>query len=138
VALTPGNASTTDRWTVPPLFAAAVGVLGCVVLYLRDPAEGAPFPACPFHALTGLDCPLCGSGRALHRLLHGRLHEAFSLNPLFVLSIPLGLAFAATLTGVIHITVRRWATWTYVAVVIVFTVARNLPWGPVAWMSSYH
>jgi hypothetical protein len=72
----------------------------------------------------------------VHRLLHGHLHEAFSLNPLAVLAIPVLLLawFALKL----RFTFPRWTVWAGVGVVVAFTVLRNLPWGPVAWMSSFH
>lgn len=117
----------------PALIGAAA--LGCMLLYFRDPADGAPFPACSFHAITGLDCPFCGTGRALHRLLHGKLHEAFSLNPLVVVALPLGaLAFVLLRSR----DAPRWMGWAVVGCIALFTVARNLPWSPVAWMSSFH
>lgn len=59
-----------------------------VHLYLHDPEEGG-FIGCPFRFLTGLLCPGCGSQRALHDVLHGRIGEAFDHNALLVLSIPL-------------------------------------------------
>lgn len=38
--------------------------------------------------MTGLDCPGCGSQRALHHLLHLQFKDAFFSNPLLVLAIP--------------------------------------------------
>ena len=56
---------------------SAVGVaIAMVMVYIYrtyDPASGEsviPFPKCPFKVLTGLDCPGCGSQRAIHSLLH--------------------------------------------------------------------
>ena len=49
-----------------------------------DPAATWWFPSCPFHALTGWLCPLCGSLRAVHALLHGSLLGALTFNPLIV------------------------------------------------------
>lgn len=47
-----------------------------------DPVDGPAFyPQCPVKWLTGLDCPGCGSARALHALLHGELGAAFRFNP---------------------------------------------------------
>lgn len=46
------------------------------------------FPKCPFKAVTGLDCPGCGSQRAIHQLLNFNLIAAFKYNPLLLLSIP--------------------------------------------------
>lgn len=57
-------------------------------LFLFDPASGGGYPSCPFRALTGFDCPGCGSLRGLHQLLHGNLAAAFAFNPLMVLSLP--------------------------------------------------
>jgi len=39
-------------------------------------------PAVSLRAMTGLECPFCGSLRALHALLHGAPQLAFTLNPL--------------------------------------------------------
>lgn len=46
---------------------------------------------CPFHVLTGLNCPFCGGQRMVWALLHGQWAEAFWLNP--------GLAIGAPLFG---------------------------------------
>lgn len=37
---------------------------------------------CPFRALTGWDCPLCGGTRMGGALLHGDIQAAFGFNPL--------------------------------------------------------
>jgi hypothetical protein len=37
---------------------------------------------CPFRALTGWDCPLCGGTRMGGALLHGDVQAAFGFNPL--------------------------------------------------------
>lgn len=65
---------------------AAITV-GAVLVWLfagnpEDPAAG--FLKCPFHQLTGLQCPLCGAQRAVHHLLHLRLGRAFASNPWLV------------------------------------------------------
>jgi len=79
--------------------ATALGAagLGCLTLYLVDPASVGPATLCPFRALTGYQCPLCGGLRSTRSLLHGDVGAAFELNPLFVLSLPLLLYFAASL-----------------------------------------
>lgn len=52
---------------------------------------------CPFHLLTGLDCPMCGGQRMVWALLCGNASEAFRYNPmLFCLLIVLaGLGIVA-------------------------------------------
>jgi hypothetical protein len=118
--------------------------IGCAVLYARDPADGGIYPACPFRAITGLDCPGCGTGRALHRVLHGRIDEAFTLNPLATLLLPvLAVALlasvwtAATGRALPRVRMPSWTGWAVTALFLAFWVARNLPWTPFAWMASY-
>jgi hypothetical protein len=70
------------------------------ILYLRlfNPATPGTsyFPSCPFHTLTGLHCPGCGTLRGLHQLTHGHLITALDYNPLMVLSLPfIGYTFAS-------------------------------------------
>jgi hypothetical protein len=59
------------------------------LLYTFNPADSFLYAPCPFHALTGLYCPGCGSLRTIHQLLHMHFLSAFKLNPLLVLSISL-------------------------------------------------
>ena len=124
--------------------AIALAPLACAVLYLRDPADGGFYPPCPFRAMTGLDCPGCGTGRALHRVLHGNAIEAFDLNPLAMLMLPvLGLMVASSVASALQIRkiprIRApgWAIWALPAVVITFWIARNLPFAATAWMGSF-
>lgn len=71
------------------LFAAFAVVAAVGVVYaLFDPAQTWWMPKCPVHLLTGFDCPGCGSQRAIHALLRGRVDEAFAHNALLVVMIP--------------------------------------------------
>ena len=117
-------------------------VAGATVLYAFNPVTARFYPPCPFHKLTGLYCPGCGSTRALHQLLHGHVAAAFDLNPLAVVLLPLaavGVArelWRATRghpAPTPHL--PAWSLWALVAVVVLFGVARNLPWAPVRWMA---
>jgi hypothetical protein len=47
---------------------------------------GAGVP-CPFLALTGWSCPLCGGTRMGSALLHGDLSAAFAFNPLALIGV---------------------------------------------------
>src|SRR5438270_4211793 len=58
------------------------------LLYCVPPVLGGIYPACLFHALTGLHCPGCGSTRCLHALLHGDLRQAAAWNVLLLLALP--------------------------------------------------
>ncbi len=68
---------------------ASIGLAlpAAAVLLAFDPAATWWFPSCPFHALTGWLCPLCGSLRALHALLLGAPVAALALNPLTIVGL---------------------------------------------------
>lgn len=103
-----------------------------VPLFLFDPEQSRVFPPCPWHALTGLECPGCGSTRALHHLLHLRLSAAIGLNPLLLLYAPLLLRALASNTA--HVfrgqpfkPLRLAPTWIWLllGVTLAFWVIRN-------------
>lgn len=105
----------------------------------HPPTAGSPYPPCLIHALTGWHCPGCGSARALHAAAHARFAAAFDCNPLAMIAlgglIPWG-AWQAWL-GLRHnrfatLTLPPAASWSIVAAIALFTVARNLPWAPFA------
>ena len=61
----------------------AVGLIAAAALiaaYYRLGPESGLYPRCMFRQLTGLDCPGCGSQRAIHALLHGHVAEAWGYN----------------------------------------------------------
>ncbi|HET7690370.1 MAG TPA: DUF2752 domain-containing protein [Nocardioidaceae bacterium] len=125
----------------PLVVAGAVGA-ATVALHVRDPHASGSWGICPLFAATGIYCPGCGGLRAVNDLTNADLLGAASSNLLFVASIPV-LAFL-------------WARWfgrswqgrpampgrersqyllaaVVVAVLLVFTVVRNLPFG--SWLA---
>ena len=60
------------------------GIVVLAVLGMFDPSKFSFFPRCPFLLLTGLQCPGCGTQRALHQLLHLHIGEAFRYNAMMV------------------------------------------------------
>ena len=130
------------------LLAAAISA--AVTVYLRyDPETSSFFPKCPFHLLTGLECPGCGSQRAIHSLLNGKIGQALHYNLLVVIAIPY-LGLLAVLEIIRHIllhanvpdkTRSKWtalvsktvsvlyhgrAPWIILSVVLLFWIVRNL------------
>lgn len=109
---------------------SAIAYVGAV-----DPNESGHYPTCPWLYLTGVYCPGCGTLRMFHAIAHGEFAEAFGRNPLaFVMFPVLGYVWAAW-------TFRRARRrprarvphpaliWLFLAVLIVFWVVRNLPFG---------
>jgi hypothetical protein len=97
-------------------------------------------PPCLFHSITGLYCTGCGMTRALHYFMQGQFYQGFRMNPLAVLSAPF-LLWALLLTlyrlimGKSMPNIPSWAPWAILAVILVYTVARNLPWEPFSWLA---
>ena len=77
-----------------PVGAILLGAL-TAALAAFDPATTWWFPSCPFHALTGWLCPLCGSLRAVHALCVGAPLTAFTFNPLTIVGLALWLVARA-------------------------------------------
>lgn len=116
---------------------AAAGAAGVALLYRYEPTSVRFFPDCPLYACTGLLCPGCGTLRATHRLLHGDLAGALSMNPLMVLALPfLAWALWATWAHNRHGRPLPWLLasstggWILFATLIGYMVLRNLPWHP--------
>lgn len=89
------------------IIALAIGL--AVFVWAFDPVGGAiPYPRCPVKLLTGLDCPGCGSARALHSLLHGEIVRAWEFNPwlpvvaVMALLAQIGSACSGRLRDFIH------------------------------------
>lgn len=113
---------------------AAVLFLGGLALsyvYSHDPASS-PSPKCFFKLLTGWDCPGCGSQRAAYALMHGRIADAWQLNPFIFFAVPAALFYFVAEAGR-----RRWPRFHVLAthplvltallfLIIAWWVSRNL------------
>jgi hypothetical protein len=108
------------------LFAGALGYVGLV-----DPHRpGSILPDCPFRLLTGWNCPLCGTLRMTHDVLHGDPAAAITDNLFLLVGVPM-------LAGWLLLRHRRKKTLlpmpavvTVVIATLVWTVVRNLPGFP--------
>lgn len=117
-------------------FSSAAALAGaCAYLYLANPHNPSlPVFACPFKALTGLDCPGCGGQRMVYDLLHGDLAGAAHNNLFLLVVLP------ALLAGGAWALYKRWhgrALRFPVRAVVVLALAglawavlRNLAWWP--------
>lgn len=117
-----------------------------VLFYCYNPAKYRFFPKCPFHSLTGLDCPGCGSQRAIYSLLHGDIKQALNYNVLLVMSIPfLLIHFSYRLRSVFSGKDLRWNLIYHpltpkiiFLIVVVFWITRNIPVHPFNYLSADH
>ncbi len=114
----PGNGA----WLLTVIFLSVILAVGIGAAVFFDPKEAAWFPKCPIHSLTGLKCPGCGTGRAVHAVAHGRWLEAFRLNPILALAIPFLIAIIAR---------PEWAkkpsvSWGVFTVSVLWMLVRNI------------
>lgn len=107
--------------------------LGLVALYgLVDPASGY-YPRCMFKQLTGLDCPGCGSQRAIHAILHGNLAEAWSSNAMLFILVPLLMVLTLAILlrqrfpRLYLILNSRSSSLLVLLHLVIWTIYRNLP-----------
>ena len=126
-----------------------LGTCACAAVslfvYAVDPSRHAVYPQCLLYNATGLYCAGCGATRALYALLHGRLLDALHDNVLFVAVLPVVLYVLAThaLTAWranawprVHVQPTRvlWGGVGTFAVVVAFSVLRNLPGPAFDWL----
>ncbi|MEV3970012.1 DUF2752 domain-containing protein [Streptomyces sp. NPDC050698] len=132
--VTPRVPSVPSRLAVPAGVLAAVAAAFAYVGAV-DPNEPGHYPVCPLLRYTGLFCPGCGGLRSAHAFVHGDVLAALHANALATLGY---LGFAALWTvWVVHAVrgrplrfdPRPGLVWSLGALLLVFTVVRNLPFG---------
>jgi Protein of unknown function (DUF2752) len=124
------------------LRAAAVplGVLGGVAAAFAyvggvDPNTPGHYPVCPLLHYTGVYCPGCGGLRSAYAVAHGHLRTALGCNALAVAGYAVFAAVwvAWTVRALrgksFEPTLRPAYVWALGALVLAFTVVRNLPFG---------
>lgn len=123
----------------PALVIGALAVAS-LALRLRDPHDHGSWGICPSAAM-GVYCPGCGGLRAVNDLTHGDLLGAASSNLAFAVALPF------ILVGLTLWVLGRWrgrpyrlpmsviapAAYASLALLMLFTVLRNLPVG--SWLA---
>lgn len=109
--------------------------LGLLAFFYRiDPESTWWIPKCPFYHLTGLQCPACGTQRAIHHLLHFHLREAAAFNPFLFVSMPYlaalawveGFGLGKTNSCLRTFCYNKWTIYLYLAFIILWWIGRNL------------
>jgi hypothetical protein len=143
-ATAPSSAGTAPWRKRLALAAAAVLPAAAVFLYTVPPTEDSLYPRCPFHALTGLHCPGCGTARCLHALLHGELAQAAAYNIFALVCLPFlgcwaarrayGLARRRPVRGWL---LPAWSLRLLLALVVAYWVLRNVPVTPFTLLAPH-
>ncbi|MFC7991403.1 DUF2752 domain-containing protein [Streptomyces pilosus] len=137
-APSPSAPRGTGRAARPAVPVAILAAVAGAFAYVGavDPNEPGHYPVCPLLHLTGLYCPGCGGLRSAHAVVHGDLPAALQANALAVLGY---VCFAVLWTVWVVRAVRGGPParidpppvllWSLGALLLVFTVVRNLPFG---------
>ena len=123
---------TKQDLILPGLF-LSLGAAACAILLVAPP--GSPhakwLPKCMFHQWTGLYCPGCGATRALAALLHGDVKASLHDN---LLLVPGGLMLAVLIVKP-GVSLKRPVAVAIAAIVIGFTILRNIPVAPFTYLA---
>ncbi|WP_442819630.1 DUF2752 domain-containing protein [Streptomyces sp. NBC_00841] len=132
----PVPASPFRRLVTPvAVMAAVIGAFGYVGAV--DPNQPGHYPVCPMLQVTGLFCPGCGGLRSAHAVAHGDIAAAFGSNALAVVGYAIFAAVwvvwmvRASRGMPVRINLAPAYWWGIGAVLLIFTVVRNLPFGSV-------
>lgn len=122
-----GSANNSSRKIFFLLLVCCTGI--CYLIWIR--CGGIAIP-CPFHLLTGLECPGCGITRMLTALSRGDLQEAARANAYLFYTLPY-------LAALIAYSLFKWfknestgrrfeaAALLYTAGLVLFGILRNIP-----------
>ena len=129
-----GETSDSAPGVWPILLAPVAALLFCGMVLFFDPVTSIIYPPCPFRTITGWYCPGCGALWAVHELLSGRILSALSSNALAVVAAPILLGaylarvyWLVTKKRLVKKPLRPVWIWMILAVIVLFTVARNIP-----------
>ena len=128
-------------FSIKILIIALIGLAFGGLFYLYsfyNPSQHSFFVPCPFKYATGLNCPGCGSQRAIHQLLHLNIGAAFKLNPLLVLSLPLLFAglgikvwnYLFNTKYRVKLFYSNLFIYSFFIITILFWIFRNIPYYP--------
>jgi hypothetical protein len=129
------NAESVLRRTAVPAGVLAAVVAAFAYVGAVDPNEAGHYPVCPLLRYTGVYCPGCGGLRSAHAFVHGDFLGALQDNGLAVAGY---LAFAvvwsvwmvrAVRGRPLRVDLAPAHLWSLSALLLVFTVVRNLPFG---------
>lgn len=112
---------------------AVIGAFGYVAAV--DPNEPGHYPVCPLLRFTGVFCPGCGGLRSAYAFAHGDLGTALGANAAAVTGYVLFAAVwllwmvRASRGRTLRISLAPVFLWGGGALLLVFSVIRNLPFG---------
>ncbi len=132
---------TANKFSTIERILAGAGVVvtmtGAFIVGYFNPTTVRFFPVCPLYSITGILCPGCGLTRGFHFLFYGDVLTALHFNAL----LPIYLFFFLYLFAALILICARGrglkfpafspaAIWSFFAIMLMFTICRNLPFYP--------
>ncbi len=115
-----------------------------LLYYVFNPELDSFFPECLFHTLFALDCPGCGSQRAINSLSHGDFLKAADYNIMLVMSIPF-LATHFACKSYFHFSKKKVGLTVmdspllkkiFIGLLVAFWILRNIPIQPFLYLAA--
>lgn len=115
-----------------PVLVAVLCGAGALAVTIVDPHTPGRWPTCPSLTLTGFYCAGCGSMRAVNSLMHLDFMGALNMNPAIYVALPiLGYLWLQWLLQTTTGGKRKLGSakyiWALLAVIILYTILRNIP-----------
>jgi hypothetical protein len=116
-----------------PVTVAGLAAVTTAYVATHNPHLQGALPGSHLLLAHNIYCPGCGATRAVYDLAHGDVAGALSMNPLFVLAVPLlGVLWVRWLARGQGFRLKDWpfptaAGWIVPGIIVLFTVLRNTP-----------
>ncbi len=95
-----------------------------IVLYPAINLSGVSLPhVCALSRFAGIYCPFCGGTRAAQNLLTGNFPEAFGMNQMVVIMLPLSLGILLSSSKKL----KKAMPWIILGIMLLYLILRNIP-----------
>jgi len=104
-----------DEICLARVFLIGVAVIGWVTWNLGIEPGDVRLVPCPFHAVTGVECPGCGMTRACTAVGQGQIEEAWHHHPLVFGLLILAVVFALA-SSALQLAWGKLSAWSRIAI----------------------
>jgi len=126
------------------LFKILLHIVVIVILcisFFSIPGESKLYLPCYIRSITGFLCPICGSSRSLHALVHGNFLFAIRSNVFLVITICTGFLFYITtfvekvFKKKVTVKISYKCGYIITVILMVYGIIRNIPYFPFTYLT---